>query len=178
MRPLLLLAVLLSAPLLAGCTSLEAAQKSVDEATTALADTKRDLDEARERYDRVKSLQALRAERVDLVAVPVVENGILRFQVNATRDGVAIPLENLTRAPRVILWFGDEPRALLGCDPLTCLFNLQNRTVEMAWEDHADTRAAFPPACGTVAHARCAMPRLVYEGAQVLATTSVSDATA
>lgn len=166
MRPLLVV-LLLAAPLLAGCASLDSARKSADELTEKLDDARRDLDEARERYDRVKSLQAVRTERAEVAIAPVVEDGILRFEVNATRDGRAIPVENLTRLPRVVVWLEGDAQALLGCDPLTCLIGLHGRQVELAWEDYADERIRVPGEAAT----------LTYRDAAVLATTSVGDAT-
>lgn len=173
----LLAVLLLATPLLAGCASLDAAKTSADDLTQKLDNARSELEAARERYDRVQSLQAVRTERADVTLTPVVEEGILRFEVNATRDGRAIPTENLTRLPRVVFWLQGEPQALLGCDPLTCLFGLHERKVEIGWEDFADERITFPSApCAAGAEA-CAPPTLTYRDAAVLATTSVGTAT-
>lgn len=165
MRPLLVL-LLLAAPLFAGCASLDAAKTGAEDATRRLEEARAELDDARARYERVQSLQAVRAERVDLTVTPVVEEGILRFEVNATRDGVVVPTANLTRLPRVVVWLEGEPQALLGCDPLTCLFGLHGRAIELGWEDYADERVRVPGEAAS----------LSYRDAVVLATTSVGDA--
>lgn len=149
---------------LAGCTQLQDAR---DDAADALANAQREAQDAKDRYDRVKSTTIVRNETVDLVLVAVSANGTTWFEANATRAGVNVTRENLTALPPVRL---ESASWSTTCDPLTCRFEASD-TVSVAWADGA---AGGMELVGGVAgpDARMERPR-----AWALVTTSAGDVT-
>lgn len=172
-----LLAALAAALLLAGCTAqvdsarqqLDTVKESLDEAKAALDAARQEAREAKDRYERVRSLTIVREESVRLVLQPELSKTSMGFVVlNATRsDGTEIPSANLTKLPLLGV---DSPERPFTCDPLTCRFFVaEGDSVVVAFLDAPDEKVTLTSGAP--------LPRLVLEGARVLATTSAGDAT-
>lgn len=162
MRPVLLV-LLLVVPLFAGCAQVDGAREQLDSA-------RRELDEARERFDRVKSATIVREELLDVVITPRVDDDDhVRFDINASRGGVAIPRANVTSLPPIAVR-ADAAAGWVLCDPLSCAVALRpGATVSARASPTADdgcdvTRAA--EAC-----------TFTMRGARGLVTTALSDVT-
>lgn len=174
MRPLLVL-VLLAPALLAGCTQaqegLDDAKQALAEAQQGLADAQREAQEARDRFDRVRSMDVVREERVELRVRPAWDNGTLTFAVaNATRsNGDSIPPANVTGLP--LLSVEGAGGLTFRCDPLTC-------AVELADGESVTVRFVDAPALGWTLTAGAPLEDLTMSGARVKATTAAGDATA
>lgn len=176
-----LLAALAAALLLAGCSAqvdgarqqLDTVKQSLDEARAALDAARQEAREARDRYERVRSLEVVREERVDLVVRGVVEQDVLRFEVaNATRsNGEAVPAANVTRLPLLSLESPDANGTALLCEPLTCQVYLPpGRALVAYWADAEDHQWLLENKPGV-------RIELTYDDAPIWATTSVGDAT-
>lgn len=114
------MALLLVAPLLTGCTALNGAKDQVDKLKQEAQDLKAQAEAAKARYDRVRSLTVIRTEKVDLVLTPLARDGVLSFSANATRDGIRLPPENLTRLPTLDAALDPAQAPFASCDPLSC----------------------------------------------------------
>lgn len=167
MRFALPVLVLVLAASLAGCTE---AKEGLDDAKQALADAQREAQEARDRFDRVRSMDVVREERVELVLRPAWENGTLSFSVlNATRsNGDAVPVENITALPLLEL---TSDALTFRCDPLTCAVGLAEGT-------SVEARFVDAPNVGWTLTAGDPLEDLRLESARIHATTAAGDATA
>jgi hypothetical protein len=170
--------LVLAAVLLSGCAQLDSAKGELEEARQGLAEAQREAQEARDRYDRVKSATIVRTERVDATAWPLIENGTLRFDVEAARGTVAIPRANLTAMEPLAVRVGN---ATLWCDPLTCEIGLPPEGVELSWQG-GEPWAHYPQTTvcadrGALPE-RCGQPPLSKKDAEARVTTAVSDMTA
>lgn len=165
MRTLLVLALPLLALSLAGCAQVDAAKEQLD-------DARREVDELRARYDRVSSWSVVRQEVLDLnVTTRVDEDYHLRFDVNATREGIAIPRENLTALPPIAVRVDGAGWVL--CDPLSCAIPL-----ESGFEIEARAAPDALDACVVRLSPDAAPCSFRIEGARGWATTAIGDATA
>ena len=201
---LILLAALLGPALLAGCTErVDAARQELAEARGRLDEAKREAqelkakyEEARARYERVRSLTIVREERVDLTLEPIADPELTRltFLPNATRGGVPVPAENITRLPFIAVQLRDEVhlgapdeagQPMFGCDPAACAIALvPGIVVLLGWaEDGVFTHQVLDD--GTLLAYRdgswevtdAAGFGLARADAEVRATTSAADAT-
>lgn len=187
------LLVCLVAPLLfAGCTAqvdsakqqIEQAKVQIDEAKAALEAAKAEAVQAKDRFDRVRSLTAVREERLDIVVRGSFEGDNLVFTlVRATRsNGDVVPVENVTRLPLLALETDATNASAVLCDPLTCqLYFPEGRTIAAYWQDdEARTFSITRPSCPGPQQTACPQPQieLTLDDARVLATTSVGDADA
>lgn len=165
-KPLLLLAALL----LPGCAELDTAKEQVSEAQDRLETARGELDALRARLERMRTLTAIRQEVLDVAVAPRLDaDGLLRFEINATRDGVAIPAANVTRvAPIAVRADGG---AWVLCEPVTC-------AVPVAEGARVEVRAAPEDGTGCVV-TRDVAPACSVELSDATAwvTTSVGDAT-
>lgn len=179
MRPSLL-AALAVALVLAGCSAqvdgareqLDGAKQNLDEARTALDEARQEAREARDRLDRVRSLEAVREERVDLVLHAVVERDVLRFEVErATRsNGEEVPAANLTRLPLLSMESPEPGGTAVLCDPLACQVYLPpGRALVASFVDAGDRQWVLENKPGV-------RLELGYDDAPIRATTSVGDA--
>ena len=177
----LLAATLGAAVLLAGCTAqvdgareqLDAVKQNLDEAKQALDAARQEAREAKDRYERVRSLEVVREERVTLVLRGVIEQDVLRFEVaNATRsNGESIPPANVTRAPLLQLESEEANGTAFVCEPLTCQAYLPpGRALLASWAGLDGQQFVLENKPGV-------RIELTHAAADVLATTSVGDAT-
>lgn len=186
MRSALAACLLVAAVAFAGCTAqvdsarsqLDDVKKGLDEAKAALDSARQEATEAKDRLDRVRSLDVLREERVTLVLEAVIQRDILRFEVlNATRsNGAELPLANLTRLPLLSIESAEANGTAVLCDPLTCqVFVPSGASVLAFFQDDDSHQYVLQNApCG---EASCAVATLTLQGAEVLATTDAGDAT-
>lgn len=169
--------LLLASLLLAGCAQLETARETADEASQALADAQREAQEARERYDRVKSATVVREERVTLYLWLVVENDTLRFDPHAIREQTRV--ENLTDLPDVRVRVDAME---IACEPLTCEVGVGGSPALVSWADGTDGSAELPGPSPPLCHSledgaqRCG-PLLTREEATVVVRTPLDDVT-
>lgn len=176
-----LLAALAAAVVLAGCSAqvdgareqLDTVKQNLDEARAALDQARQEAREAKDRLDRVRSLEVVREERVDLVVRGVLEEDVLRFEVaNATRsNGEAVPAANVTRLPLLTLETPEANGTAVLCEPLTCQVYLPpGRSLVASFADAEDRQWVIENKPGV-------RIELTYEDAPIWATTSAGDAT-
>lgn len=169
---------LVAAILLAGCTGFDEARSAAEETQQALADARREAQEARERFDRVSSATIVREESVRVVIVPMSNATRIWFDTAAYRGEVLLARENLTSIPPVrIRGAGID----LACDPLTCHLAQPDADVTVTWDDGADgevlLRGGQDACADATASDACARDRLTRQ-ADVRVTTDASDVTA
>lgn len=172
MQLLRVLLILTPIALLAGCASLDTAKEQVDEVRSQLDEAKRDLDEARARFDRVKSATVVREEILHAtITAREDDDGVLRFDVNASRGGALIPRANLTSLAPIEVRAGMEvaQATWIQCDPLSCAIDVPEGGEAQARVVGAATIACAPLVDG------CAFD---VAGARAWVTTAVSDVTA
>lgn len=165
--------LLLPALLLAGCAQLQDAR---DDAERALADAQRDAQEARDRYERVRSATVVRNETVDITITPRSDGATLWFAANVSRAGVAVPAENLSALPPLRLAAASFE---LACDPLACRLST-SEDVEATWADGAPGALALPGGQARcepagAASSACAYPTLRRGRGWALVTTAAGD---
>lgn len=164
-----LVAPILLALMMAGCTAADDAKEALADAQSKLAEAQQEAADAKARFDRVRSSTIIREEVLTLNLTVVITNGTLSFEPNASRivDGapVEIPRANLTDLPDVRL---ETSGFSAQCEPLTCTARLpQGFPLTVAWSDKADERVQVRN--GAV---------LSRADARAMVTTSASDVTA
>lgn len=167
--PVKLLALLVPLVMLGGCTQLDDAQVKLEEARA-------DAQEARDRYDRVRSATVARTEIVNATAWPMIANQTLRFDVEARRAADVIPAENLTALTP--LWVRASGFRF-ACDPLTCAIELPPEGIEISWsESESGLRYPAQVVCVDMgATERCGQPPITGARVQAHVTTAVGDVT-
>lgn len=157
-------ALLVPILLLAGCAGVEDAKQAAADAQAKLDEARREAQEAKDRYDRVRSATVVREEVVNVTLTPVVEEGELSFVVNASRAGVPLPRENITSLQSVEL---SAPGLVVTCDPADCRATVPPGGWDVRWADGEGGRIHAP-----------GNATLTRERARAWVTTAVGDVTA
>ena len=169
-------ALLIPLVLLAGCTQLEDARQGADDAREALVQAQREAQEARDRFERVRSAAVVREEVARVVVVAMGNETAIWFDAAAFRGAVPIPRENLTALPHVRVTTGAFS---FTCDPLSCTLAKPDADVNVTWADGAAGSMLLPAGnagceSGT---SGCRVGELVRERGTVKATTAAGDVT-